>query len=154
MKCMIKAITKTESDPLTVEEKQLIQSSWTQLGHSADMITDFYNQLFNLYPRLRPLFKEDIRLQSRKFTAHISYLISHIHDWKRLEGDLDELGKRHINYEVKPEYFDYVKEALFPAMKKHMGEEEWNESIEQAWTKFYRLVTTRMITAGRYLHSN
>lgn len=140
---MIKETIRVEKGFLTQEEITLIQHSWATVSYSADMVIDFYNLLFEVYPRLRPLFKEDTRLQARKFTAHISYLISHINDWDRLQSDLAELGKRHVHYEVKAEYFDYVREALFPTMKRHMGG-EWNEATEAAWMKFYQMVADRM----------
>jgi hemoglobin-like flavoprotein len=134
----------TTNNKLTSTEMESIRKTWTTVGNSIEMAIDFYNRLFYLYPSLRPMFKEDIRLQARKFTAHIFYLIKNMDNWSAIHSDIKELGKRHDTYEVKSQHYDFVKEALFYAMKTHLRG-EWNESAESAWIKFYGMVAEEMM---------
>ncbi len=140
----------TGQDQLTPEEIEILRKTWCTVGKSVEMAIDFYNRLFYLYPALRPLFKEAIRLQARKFTAHISYLIKNIDNWNIIQVDIEELGKRHVTYEVKPQHYDFVKEALFYSMKIHLNQ-DWNEDVESAWIKFYKMVADQMM---QFHHKN
>ena len=134
-----------EHESLTPMEIEFIKRTWGKVGNSVEMAIDFYNRLFYLYPALRPLFKEDIRLQSRKFTAHLSYLIKNIQDWNNIQADIEELGKRHASYEVRSQHYNFVKESLFYSLKTHLSN-DWTESTEIAWNKFYKLVADRMMS--------
>jgi hemoglobin-like flavoprotein len=91
----------TKNEPLTAEQVEAVQNTWKQVEGSIELAIDFYNKLFYLYPSLRPLFKEDIRMQARKFTAHLSYLIKHVKNWETINSDVEELGMR-CSYTLKP----------------------------------------------------
>ena len=136
------------NEMLTLREVENVQKTWEMVGDSVEMAIDFYNRLFYRYPGLRPLFKEDIRMQARKFTAHLSYLIKNLYDWKRIQLDIEELGKRHVSYEVKEEDYTYVQEALIYALKNHL-KDEWDENTAQAWIKLYRMIAELMKSASK-----
>jgi hemoglobin-like flavoprotein len=134
----------TENEKLSEAEMEFIRKTWGTVGNSIEMAIDFYNRLFYLYPELRPLFKEDIRLQARKFTAHMFYLVKNVDNWASIQNDIQDLGRRHHSYEVKSQHYDFVREALFFAMKEHLRE-GWNTAVEVAWVKFYAMVASRMM---------
>lgn len=140
-----------DDEKLTREEIALITETWSMVGDSVEMAIDLYNRLFYLYPAIRPLFKENIQLQARKFTAHIGYVITHLNDWNRIQPDITELGHRHAGYEVKAPHYEYVGEALIFALQRHL-KDKWNEDVELAWVKFYKVVATLMM--GSHHHRN
>jgi hemoglobin-like flavoprotein len=139
----------TKNEPLTAEQVEAVQNTWKQVEGSIELAIDFYNKLFYLYPSLRPLFKEDIRMQARKFTAHLSYLIKHVKNWETINSDVEELGKRHVAYQVKAQHYDHVGEALFYALQLHL-KTKWDAQVEAAWGKFYKIVADKMM--GSYHH--
>jgi hemoglobin-like flavoprotein len=143
-KFMMTENTMTEKEQLTEEQMEAVQNSWKQVEGSIELAIDFYNRLFYLYPALRPLFKEDIRTQARKFTAHLSYLIKHVRNWDAINTDVQELGKRHVTYQVKPLHYEHVGEALFYALRFHL-KTKWDAPVEEAWQKFYRIVADKMM---------
>jgi hemoglobin-like flavoprotein len=132
-----------DNDLLNFSDVEIIQSSWMQVEGSIELAIDFYNKLFYLYPSIRPLFKEDIRTQARKFTAHLSFLVKNINSWSYLHKDVEDLGKRHVQYEVKTSHYEQVRLALFHALKIHL-KNSWTPETELAWTKFYMMVADKM----------
>ncbi len=136
---------------LTPEEIAVITETWLMVGDSVEMAIDLYNRLFYLHPSIRPLFKENIQLQARKFTAHIGYVVTHLNEWSRIQPDINELGQRHTGYEVKTAHYEYVGDALIFALQRHL-KGKWNEQVELAWIKFYRLVANQMM--GSHHHPN
>ena len=60
-----------ESDPLTVEQKNLVQGSWEKVIPIADTAAElFYSKLFELDPEVKPMFaNSDMKEQGEKFMA-------------------------------------------------------------------------------------
>ena len=141
MNCSEKEIAP--SNALTGDEIQLVQETWSRVENSIEMAIDFYNRLFYLYPFLRPMFKENIQLQARKFSAHVSLVIGNIKDRNTLQPMFEEMRNLHLNHNVKTRHYNYVQEALFYALKNHLVK-EWDEHTESAWIKFYNIMASQM----------
>ncbi len=145
-KFMTSAIAICENEGLTSMDVELVQNTWRKIEGSTEFAIDFYNKLFYLYPALRPLFKENIQMQARKVTAHFAYVINNIKNWEQVKPEIIALGRRHVKYEVQPEHYSHVADALFFALKAHL-KEDWNSQVQIAWLKFYTTVTDEMLRA-------
>ena len=140
------------NNKLTQHEVEIIKRTWGKVGDSVEVAIDFYNRLFYLSPVIRPMFKENIRLQARKFTTQISVLVEKISLRDAGSPEMNAFGKLHRATLVRPDHYGVVKEALFYTLKSHL-KEEWNDCVEMAWIKFYKIIAATMMSSSHYAKS-
>ncbi len=103
----------------------------------------FYNRLFELDPKLKPLFKGDIVEQGQKLMATLKFAVSSLTKLDQLVPALETLGKKHIDYGVTPEHYDTVGEALMWTLKEGLGT-EFTPEVEDAWGAVYDTAAATM----------
>jgi methyl-accepting chemotaxis protein len=94
---------------------------------------------------------------SRRFIKHAQYFIQMIDkalgmlgpDIELLTEILMELGKKHVNYGVKPEYFPSMGRALIHSVQGVLGEAAFTEEIKDAWVEVYGALSYDMIRAQK-----
>jgi len=127
----------------------LINSSFQQLAPAAEAVAaSFYRRLFEIDPTLRPLFKHDMALQGRKFMTMLLVVVRGLDALERLLVDVENLGRRHVAYEVSDAHYQTVEVALLWAMQDHLGA-DWTPEVGEAWTAAYRLLADTMQRAAR-----
>ena len=70
-------------------------------------------------------------------------------DIELLTEILLELGQKHVNYGVKPEYFPSMGRALIFAIQEQLGEDEFNAEIKDSWVEVYGALSYDMIRAQK-----
>ncbi len=135
------------SQQITEEDINLIRSSWNAaVMKSSDVATIFYNRLFYINPKLRPLFKKDIRTQAREFLEYLEFVINNLDTWHKIHADVVELGKKHVQFKVNMQDFEVGREALLYTFEKILTD-QWTPSTKHAWNKAYSLIVTTMAQA-------
>ena len=146
---------------LTEEDKAIIQRTWqlvVPIGETAAEL--FYKRLFELEPRYRKLFGEDLEAQKRKLITMLAFIVQAL-DWNPNEWqtEIDEtsdlflvvmaLGRRHYDlYSVPDESYDTVGQALLWTLDYGLGE-AFTPEAREAWTKVYVVVSGTM-KLGRF----
>jgi len=69
-------------------------------------------------------------------------------DTETLLEILQDLGKRHIQYQVKPEYFPVMGQAIIFALKETLGSAMTPEAVD-AWVQVYALLSGEIIKSIR-----
>jgi len=69
-------------------------------------------------------------------------------DTKTLLEILQDLGKRHIQYQVNPEYFPIMGQAIIFALKETLGSAMTPEAVD-AWVQVYGLLSGEIIKSIR-----
>ena len=95
--------------------------------------------------------------KSKRFTKHAAYFIQMIDkalgmlgpDIELLTEILLELGQKHVNYGVKPEYFPSMGRALIFAIQEQLGEDEFTSEIKDSWVEVYGALSYDMIRAQK-----
>ena len=130
---------------LTQAQINLIKSNWRSLrGIEPTLIADiFYTKLFADHPRLRKLFPADLQLQYVKLMDMLNSIVSHLDYIQDMSGEIVAMGKRHIDYGVKPEQYKMVGEALLWTLQKGMGK-DWTEESAKAWGTCYTILANMM----------
>jgi hemoglobin-like flavoprotein len=132
---------------LTVEEKNLVQSSFQDVVPIAQEVGEtFYARLFEIAPEVKPLFKEDIKSQSKKLMQMISYAVTSLDNLEVLVPQVKELGNRHVGYGVSSEHYGLVAQALLWTLEKYLGD-KFDEATKGAWTKVYTILAETMQSA-------
>jgi hemoglobin-like flavoprotein len=134
---------------MTNSEILLVKTSWIHVSAiDAETVgTLFYNRLFELRPDLRHMFnRSTMAEQSRKLLSMLGYVIAKL---DRLEDILEEvrkLARRHTSYGVHDDHYTAVGAALLWTLEKGLGE-HWNETLAEAWTTTYSVLSEAMMTA-------
>lgn len=119
-----------------------------------------FQSLFHKCPETKTLFGFPIEmdtdseniLKSRRFKMHSKYFIEMLDkalgmvEAKQMEENMKSLGAMHADYGVKESYFGVMKQALFHTLEKTLGD-DWNPSLESAWSELYDRLSHEMIAA-------
>ena len=133
---------------MTPEQITLVTESWDKVVPISEKAAElFYGKLFELDPSLKPLFKGDMTEQGRKLMLMINTAVTNINDVETIIPALEDLGKRHVGYGVKDEYYTTVAEALLWTLGQGLGD-AFTEEVKEAWTQTYTTLAEVMITAA------
>ncbi len=127
------------------EEKHRLRKTFSLVerqSHVAALV--FYQRLFEIDPKLRPLFKTDIELQAAKLMDMLASALSLLEKTDELNETLEELGARHVGYGVKSEHYATVGEALLTMLSRVLGK-DFDPPTRQAWTSLYQLIAETML---------
>ena len=125
---------------VTPAQVDLLQRSWRAVLPVGDTAAElFYGKLFSLDPRLKVLFKNDMREQGRNLTAMISVAVGALERPERIERAVRELGRRHTAYGVRSEHYGTVGVALLWMLEKCLGE-AFTPEVKRAWSDAYALL--------------
>lgn len=130
---------------LTTEQVRLIRETWEILrGVNPYLVADvFYRRLFMEYPGLRRLFPDEMDQQYGKLMDMLNMLVERLDQLDDLADDIADLGRRHVHYGVKPEYYNAVARALLWTLEQAL-EDSWSGEAEQAWTDCYLQLAGQM----------
>ena len=91
----------------------LVRSTWAKMvpiaGKAADI---FYTRLFEIDPSLRSLFKGNMTAQGKLLMDMINTAVEGLDDLESIVPTVQDLGRRHGGYAVKPENYKTVASAL------------------------------------------
>ena len=130
---------------LTAEQRRLVRESFESLEEYSDSVVQlFYGRMFEIAPQVRPMFRVEISLQSRKLLDMLTTIVSAIDDFETLRPRLEDLGRKHVMYGVKPEHYDALRVALLWAMGNAL-DLEFDPSTREAWGQLLGMVSGAMI---------
>src|SRR5437868_4616429 len=133
---------------MTPEQVTIIKSNFAQVvGQKEAVGLMFYERLFTIAPEVKPLFKGDLKAQSRKLMDTLALAIGMLRDMPMLVTTLEGLAKRHVNYGVKDEHYAKVGEALIWTLEKGLGT-AFTADAKAAWTTLYGAVSDVMRKAA------
>src|SRR5262245_36073018 len=126
----------------------LVKKSWKQAMTVPSTVAElFYGKLFSLDPSIKPLFRNDMKEQGRKLTTMITTAVNGLTRPETIVSAVQELGRRHRGYGVKPEHYDNVGKALLWTLGYGLGE-AFTPEIEQAWVATYGVLAKTMQEAA------
>ena len=129
---------------MTPEQVSLVQSSWQQVVPIKDQAAElFYQKLFELDPKLKTLFKNDMTEQRRKLMNMLDTAVRGLKNPDAIVPAVRDLGKRHVGYGVKDKDYDTVATALLWTLEKGLGA-GFTAETRNAWIAAYSLLTSVM----------
>jgi len=130
---------------VTKRQVQLIRQSFDSAAEFQIAFTKlFYGRLFELQPTLRPLFKISIEEQSKKLLDTLRAIVDGVDRIEELKPGLMELGRKHVTYGVKAEYYEVLRSALLWTFAQALGV-EFDGETRTAWDQVLRLVSAIML---------
>lgn len=129
------------------EQARLIQESFQIVARYGERVPlQFYAELFLRHPELRELFPITMSEQRGRLFDALTTIVQRIAATGTLIPFLQQLGRDHLKYGVRPEHFAYVGEALLVTLEKFAGE-AWTPQVAEAWRSMYDLTAKVMIQA-------
>ena len=126
---------------MTPQQIHTIRKSFAELSrHDQVAGLVFYRRLFELDPALRPLFQDDIEVQSKKLIDMLGILIAMLEQPLGLEMELRAMGARHSGYGVNDAHYAVVGQALIDMLSETL-DGKFTPEIRTAWTALSRNAT-------------
>jgi len=139
---------REEECDMTPEDKKLVQDSFAKVVPIADQAAAlFYQNLFSMDPSLKPLFKGDMQEQGKKLMKMIAVAVNGLDRLDSIVPTVQDLGRRHVNYGIKPEHYDTVGAALIQTLGQGLGE-AFTPQVKDAWIMVYGVLAGTMKSAA------
>lgn len=138
--------TLGEIDAAGIHDPALLVQISYDLIRSEPMVfaRDFYRRLFARCPQVAPLFAHvDMEVLQRMFMEMIGRAVQHIHRLGDIAPMLRELGRRHVSYGARPEYYPVVGEILIETVAARLGE-GFLPAMREAWQAAFNSITALM----------
>ncbi len=127
----------------------LVQKTFDKVRPISETAAElFYNHLFELDPSLKSLFKGNMKTQGRMLMQMIDYAVTSLDKPDTLIPTIQDLGRRHVGYGVKEEYYNTVGEALLWTLEQGLGK-DFTPDVKDAWAEAYKLLSDTMKSASR-----
>jgi hemoglobin-like flavoprotein len=133
---------------MTPEQVKLVQDSFKLVEPIAPQAAElFYGRLFEIAPKVRPLFPADISGQKEKLMSMIGTAVNNLHQVEKIVPAVQDLGRRHVAYGVTAEHYKPVGEALIWTLDKGLGE-KFTPEVKAAWLATYSTLEGVMTAAA------
>lgn len=125
-----------------------IRSNWAKAVTARDILGEiFYGNLFEIAPQTRLMFPQSMDDQGRKLVETLSWIVDHLEQEDDLMTAAAALANRHVDYDVIPEHYAYVGQALMATLRVGLGD-GFSSEDEEAWGRVYGQLSKAMIEAA------
>jgi hemoglobin-like flavoprotein len=129
---------------LTAEDVKLVQDSFQMAAPQALRASElFYKRLFEIAPESKALFHDTAAAQRQKFAQMLALLVQKLRAPADINEILQELGRRHAGYDVRPEHYEKAREALVWTLAELLGA-DFDAKTRAAWTAAFQAFATVM----------
>jgi hemoglobin-like flavoprotein len=136
------------NEPLSARDVALVQASFERvLPIADDAAALFYSRLFELDPSLRPLFRNDMKVQGRALMGTIRVAVAGLSRVDQIVPTVQALGRRHATYGVKDEHYATVGSALLWTLEQGLGD-AFTPETRAAWVQVYTVLAETMQQAA------
>ncbi|MGB1141194.1 MAG: globin family protein [Halioglobus sp.] len=134
---------------MTPEQVTMVKDTWAQVAPISEQAAElFYGRLFELNPDYQSLFTGDMKSQGKMLMSMLNTAVTSLDKLDAIVPAVQALGKRHVDYGVKPEDYDTVGAALLWTLDKGLGD-AFTDEVKEAWTETYTTLATVMIEASK-----
>jgi hemoglobin-like flavoprotein len=134
---------------MTPKQITLVQSTWDSvLPIQQQAATIFYDKLFAADPSLRALFKSNLEEQKIKLMKMIGVAVNSLDRLEDIVPAVQDLGRRHVAYGVKPKDYSTVGVALLGTLEAGLGS-AFTTDVKEAWAAAYGVLSQAMQEAAQ-----
>lgn len=109
----------------------------------------FYEILFERYPQSKALFsRNSADKQQKMLTEALVAVMDHLEDASWLSEQLGALGRKHVDYGVTDDMYEWVGASLLATLAEIAGD-AWTPALAQAWTDAYGAIQSLMLAGAR-----
>ncbi len=135
---------------MTTDQKRRIRESFEVVRQtSGPTAMLFYGRLFQLEPAARKLFHNDLAAQGKKLMDMLAAIVDSLDNLEPMAVRLQDLGKQHAEYGVRPEHYDTLTTALLWALAQAVGP-DFDATTREAWRGAITAINTLMKKGAGY----
>jgi NAD(P)H-flavin reductase/hemoglobin-like flavoprotein len=128
--------------------QRLLKESWTLVEEQQDKLAGyFYARIFLKYPAVRDMFPVTMDVQRARLLGAIVSAVQTVDDPERFEEYLRSLGRDHRKFNVLPEQYEIVGQALIESLRA-FARDEWTHEYDQAWRDAYGVIARKMMSGA------
>ena len=136
---------------MTPQQISLVQQSWKSVEPISEKAAElFYGKLFELDPTVTPLFTTELDLQGKKLMQMLGIAVGGLTRLDTIVPAVQELGRRHVGYQVLDKHYDTVAAALLWTLEQGLGA-GFTPEVKEAWTITYTTLADVMKKAAAEL---
>lgn len=130
---------------------ELLEQSFKAIEqHNAQFSEQFYTNLFNDFPEVKPLFANtNMKEQGNHLYKSLVLVVMNLRKGDVLTDTLKGLGTRHVRYGILPNHYPMVGSALLKTFG-NIIDTGWTTEVKQAWVDAYGAVTQLMLEGADY----
>jgi hemoglobin-like flavoprotein len=123
----------------------LIETSFSALApRGEELVSAFYDALFEAHPTVRPMFSDDMTAQKGALLGALVLTVNNLRKPDVLLPTLRGLGARHAGYGVEEAHYVAVRDTLLGVMAELAGE-LWSDELAAAWSAALDVVGSTML---------
>lgn len=128
---------------------EVLEESFDLVAPQGDeLISKFYDNLFETAPAVQPLFAHvDMEGQRQALLNMLIVVRESLRDLDDIVPDLEDLGARHVQYGAMAEHYPVVGEVLIGTMSEVAGD-AWKPEYTSAWQEAYGVVQGVMLAGA------
>jgi NAD(P)H-flavin reductase/hemoglobin-like flavoprotein len=125
-------------------DTQRLKDNFARVAAHGDQVAlFFYSHLFLGHPETRDMFPVSMSAQRDRLLNALGHIVADVGDTGSLVPFLQDLGRDHRKFNVLPEHYPAVGEALIATLK-HFSGAEWSPELEQTWLEAYTVISEVM----------
>lgn len=135
---------------MSLDDRQiaLVRESFEEMKPNLeDASVAFYERLFEIEPRLRPLFRDNIHDQGMRFMAAVGTILDQLDEPGGGTETTTRLGEGHAALGIRPGDFKPMRIALIDTFRSTLGA-RFTEDHAEAWGRAYDEIADAMVRAG------
>jgi len=133
---------------MTPRQIELVQNSFKMVVPNLESAAmTFYDRLFQLDPSLHHTFHGPQAEQARKLGHVLNVVVNGLSRPRQILGAVEELGRSHLTYGVRPEHYATVGAALLWTVQTGLGD-AFTSQVREAWTCAYLFLSSTMQRAA------
>ncbi|QDG79232.1 globin family protein [Labrenzia sp. PHM005] len=129
-------------------EIKLVQDSFAKAAPLGEKVAEiFYQELFEIDPALKSMFKNDMKDQGKKLLSALTMIVRNLENTDVIVPAAEKLAVKHLDYGVTARHYTFVGNALLRTLKKGLGN-EFTPEVREAWITAYQLLADVMRAAA------
>jgi hemoglobin-like flavoprotein len=125
-----------------------IKATWAKASALGDAVPAFfYAVLFVAHPELRDLFPVSMAAQRDRLFGALGRVVSQVDNADALVPYVAQLGRDHRRFDVRPEHYPAVGQALLTTLEHFLGD-EWTPDVAADWQAAYGVLAQVMVEAA------
>ncbi|HCU48679.1 MAG TPA: flavohemoprotein [Micromonosporaceae bacterium] len=128
--------------------QRLLKESWTLVEEQQEKVAGyFYARIFLKHPGIRDMFPMTMDVQRARLLGALVTAVQTVDDPERFDEYLRALGRDHRKFQVVPEHYEVVGQALIETLRA-FAREYWTHEFDQAWRDAYDVIARKMLAGA------
>jgi len=124
---------------MTVDTDRL-KDSFAEVARNGDEVPlFFYSYLFLRHPSIRAMFPPSMAAQRDRLVSALAGIVANVDQLATVVPFVEQLGRDHRKFDVAPEHYPAVGEALIATLRHFLGD-RWTSELATDWAAAFAIV--------------